>query len=883
LQEITIHQLGREKSMRHDSGSALGGALQPPELDEPLVERAALVARLDAATQGALSVLVAPCGWGKSVLVAQWALRHLGAVSWVTFDPRHSSAAVATLLTSAVAALGIAPRSRNARTLTQDFRRELLDDLDRLDVGYLVLEGVDRLDADVRDDLGRLIEAAPPHVHFLVTTRADVLFPASIARLAMRDDVAFLRRADLAFDRVDAQRILQDATEQHVDLDAVDRAIARTDGWPGAFRILANSLHDTKDVHRTIDAFTGDDPHLRGYFDAEMLAPLPGPVRTFVLETSVPDRVTPELCRALTERDDCSATLDLLGRYGLVERDAGGEWWQYQSLVREMLLIELREAMPAAEAHLLRVAAAWHAECGTLDDLEAAARYATRAQDWGFVHLLARRNGRRMHEAARVNVLLRWIDGVPEPVRRADVNLGMMEVAVLTIAGRASRAEQVLRTVEETHHVSPGRSVAVSLARSVWVDDHLSPSLARAAAEHALDGLRSLPPDDLRSIGDIVTPQNIGTIAAITRARANWYLGEVTPARRDLFDHMEAGDTSPLSRLHLFGGIALLESWNGVLTLAEHFAVQARRVANESLVPDHPYVTPAELALAHVAVERGHTDEAVDRLDRAAVLMRTVTHTAWETMLALERAWLALIDGRPRDGLDALTADTTESPLRPLFDGRRRALRARLLLALDDVAGAEHALAYDPTTAVTDVAAVATQLALVRGDVDTARQVLDVWPDDRAEQDRLARAYWTALVAFAAGDRAGALAASEMIIEVGGAGQHVRALLDAGPVAQPFLAALARHDATGYIASVLAVQPRATGDDDDTLADDSPLTRRERAVLRRLANRLTYQEIAEELYISRNTVKSHAKSVYMKLGASGRRDAVQRAEQLGLL
>jgi DNA-binding CsgD family transcriptional regulator len=251
-------------------------------------------------------------------------------------------------------------------------------------------------------------------------------------------------------------------------------------------------------------------------------------------------------------------------------------------------------------------------------------------------------------------------------------------------------------------------------------------------------------------------------------------------------------------------------------------------------------------------------------------------------MLAQERAWLALARHAPRDGLAALAQDITATPWRPLLDARRRTLSARLFLALDDVARAEHELAYDPAHANARVAGVAVQLALVRGDLPGARAVLDVWPDERAEQDHLVHGLWVAVVSLAGGDRAGALAEAEEVVEIGAAGHHVRVFLDAGPVARPLLETLARHDKTGYVASVVQADRDAVAAS-DTEAASSLLTPRELAVLRQLAERLTYAEIAEELFISQNTVKTHAKSVYMKLGASGRRDAVVRAEQLGLL
>jgi LuxR family maltose regulon positive regulatory protein len=150
-------------------------------------------------------------------------------------------------------------------------------------------------------------------------------------------------------------------------------------------------------------------------------------------------------------------------------------------------------------------------------------------------------------------------------------------------------------------------------------------------------------------------------------------------------------------------------------------------------------------------------------------------------------------------------------------------------------------------------------------------------------QERLGHHLWRCVTDFVDGDESAAVADASELFALSESEGHVRLFLDAGPPAHLLLVAAARAEPSGYAASLLRAQREARVASATSSVGRSVLSARERAVLGHLANRLTYAEIADRLFVSQNTVKSHAKSVYTKLGVSGRRRAVERAQELGLL
>ena len=248
--------------MRHDTTESVepqcSARFEPPEIARAAVARPELVGRLDVATRGTLTVVRAPMGYGKTTLVAQWARLSARRVAWIRFQRDEHGRALADALVGAIAHVGADVQSgghEHARTLGPELVRFLVDRLASTtgDI-YLVLDRLDRVTADGRAHVGALIEQAPLHVHFVVTTRAGALFGPGAAPVSMRGDLAQFGPDDLAFDRATTRDVVEADLERPVSSDTIDNLFRRTGGWPAAIKFATLFLDAGLDLHAFLAA-----------------------------------------------------------------------------------------------------------------------------------------------------------------------------------------------------------------------------------------------------------------------------------------------------------------------------------------------------------------------------------------------------------------------------------------------------------------------------------------------------------------------------------------------------------------------------------------------------------------------------------------------------
>ncbi len=839
------------------------------------VARPEQVARLDAAARGSLTVIVAPPGWGKTVLCSQWATGSGKNVVWLDCRSTQALDSLGALCEAAFVDDSLAELSESAV-----FAR-VVDGFQSLSDSYFVFDELDRVATEVRAQLGVLIEMAPAHVHFVATTRANVLFPATTARLAVRDDVAYLRPSDLAFHRDATDALIGGELNRRLAPDEIELVLNRTGGWPAALRLAAQAARDATDDHDALLRFDGTDQRLRAYCHAEILATFPEPIRDFLLTTCVPERFSLGLAGALTDRDDVAALIDLLDSAELTQRDERrpGEH-RYRAGLLEALRAELSTRPSTQARDVLQQAAMWHIEQGTLDDLEIAAEYLIRAEDWAAVLSHVESYTRRMHEQARTRVALNWLLAVPESVRRADTAVTLGEAALLTLVGETLRAESAVRALGDRQQMPPNERLAVETIRAVWVLGHLPIVQAQEAANDIARILETEPNALSFTMAGIMTTEQTRAVASCAHAWGSWMLGNFDEARELLRVESETGDFLPMPRLHRLGALALVESWSGSLNRAIEYVDEARSIARRVLADDHPYLSMAELANVHVLVERGERKLAASMLERVRRLSASVRFDVYQQLITLESAALAFAGGELDDALALLDSNAFEFEKAPLFEARHRALAARILLALDD--RTEAALRLERVAGLPAIAlsGARVQLALAHAQPDTAQELLASWATNTQQQSDFARALWSATVANAAGDTEQAIEIATPLLRRCEREGHVRLFLDGGPAVRQLLATAAQQTPSSYVQSLSRWSAEAALATDDERA---LLSAREREVLTFLADRMTYAEIAERLFISQNTVKSHAKSVYTKLGVRGRREAAVRGQDLGLL
>lgn len=858
-----------------------------------LLDRPRLTDRLRRLTGGPLTVVSAPAGYGKSVLLDQWAVRHGStAVARVRLRAGDDAHRFVARLTAALPHLGAgferdlpARQTADGPGLGEEAVETILAALAPVRRGILVVDALEApADAALVDDVRLLLGRLPPGVHGVAAQRSRrqrSTFPPGEPRAP-----GGLDEADLAFTAEEARRLVRRVAGRDLTSQQVDSLLATTQGWPVALHLAAIALRRRIAPEAVIAALAQDERQLDGYLADEVLSTLPRRDRRFLVHASVLDRMCGSLCDAVTgaPSGDGDETLHVLVDRGVhLRREAGdGEpWFRLHPLVREVLRRELRRSDATAESELLARAAAWHL---ARDEAERAFAYLVAAGDGPGLVQLVDRCGQAMFERGAAGEVLRWLDAIPGSHDPRRTDLAVRRAYLHTMVGQMRVADRVLHDIDGAL-VSPGERIALDALRATWVFGDGRPHAALDAADAALAGLAGIDPAALPDIFGLTTPDSLHIMATGSRARAWWHLGKVDAARRALAELCDEHGVYPPWRVRLLGTLALVEAWAGNLSSAHRNAARSRTVAMAGHLLDHPASLDARLAAARVARERGDLGRA-DLLLAGVQALATRFHVPVAlAMHSLEQALCELARRRPERGLAAIRRNRTRgdpSPP-PAVAARLHAAEACLLVALGDTDRARSTL-EDAAAAglqAPELAAASVQEAVERGDLGAAVAHLDRWHPDAAEpRSVLERGLWAAVLDAERGDHRAARRRAALVVADARAERHVRLFLDAGRPAWRLLRALHHASSTPYLHWLLAgAQSPPHGGVSDTPAG---LSDRETEIVRYLPTHLSNAEIAAALYVSVNTLKTHLRTIYRKLGVTTRRDAIARAEDLGI-
>lgn len=824
-----------------------------------LVSRPRLVRRLRDAVGGGLTMLTAPAGFGKTVVLDQWANEDRGLqITQLTLHPHDEPPTI--------------PRTVAAELMA-----------DRGPTGDRVLvvntEHAPEDDA-VADALATVIADAPPGLRVVVGSRSGWPRLVHHPRLA-GVPVVNIDEAELAFTSDEAQRLVRAVAGRELTDPQLDALMERTGGWPVGLHLAAIALRQAADPDTLIANLGGTDRHVAAYLRSEVLEHLPPHVRRFLRCTSVLDHLTAPLCDALTGDNDGAIVIRQLEQFGVVTPPlTRGTGLTYHRMLRELLRDELGRREADSERGLLVRAGAWYVDS---DEPETAAHYFIEAQAWERVIDLVDRWGGPLFERGGPGIALRWLDTVPTSRHPSRLELAMRRAFLLTMVGDTRAADHVLRATE-ADGPRRGERVAMDALRATFAFFDASPESALASADAVLGSVDEIDPWELPDVFGLTTPASLRAMAAGSRARATWYLGDVTASRRTFASVLRQPGTNPPWLVHVLSALALLEAWAGNLRVADRYAERALTAADRHGLLHHPATMDARLARAHVARERAQLTRADALLDEAWMITTRTRRPITLAIHAVERALWHLAAGHPDRGLAELERQRQRGhpPPPPLIEHRRRALEVRLLLALGRLDRAQAILRADSETKAwdTDGAAAALQACVMRGDIVAARAQLELWPPHGGPRAWLEHDLWAAIVDFEAGDRRHALKAAAAVIAAARREGHVRLFLDAGRPAERLLRDLLRTAPDGYVRQVLrCATPVSQAPRDGVLAE---LSERELEVVRFLPTPLASTEIAARLYISHNTVKTHLRSIYRKLGVDGRQEAARRAVDLGI-
>jgi LuxR family transcriptional regulator, maltose regulon positive regulatory protein len=861
------------------------------------VPRRRLFALLDEGAQGPLTLLAAPAGYGKTLLLASWAAtdRPPGPVAWVTVGP--DDAQPPTFwghVLDALAATGIAPAEGSPAGLDPRldgghlFVRSLASWLAELPAPLvLVLDDLHEASGEaVATELRLLLRFAPPQLRLVVATRADP--PLSLQRLRVAGQLREIREAELAFTRSEAGDLLG---RQGVELSAgeLEVLLRRTEGWAAGLRLAALTLREHPLPGRFVDELAGDDRAIAGYLLEEVLAVQPPELRAFLLRTSVPDRICGGLADALTGGADGAEVLARLEREHVftMASGPGRDWYRYHPLFAELLRAELRHERPEDLPDLHRKAAGWQAANGLPAE---AVRSALAAGDPDRAIVLLTDGCLPLLVEGQAAALTGLLARLPAERMRANPELAAVAALGRLALGELEEADAWLG-LAETGAARAG--AALSLARLWRARLAGDAAAARAAAGPLLDRggdaawERLAQPDDRR------------TLALALLGMAELWDGQLEEAAGHLEQAVaDAARTGrELVELDATAHLAVLEALRGNLGRAVELGRRAVGWARRGRWPAAP-VACAELAIAGAAYYRDELGPA------AAALARATRAAGRDRMAALGTAILAAFLATGPDDqaaalarLDAAVAAIGDRPPR-LLAGGARAARARLLAATGDDTAAMATLDEDADGREPVEAVGLARLQLARGEpaaaVATLAPLLAGAPGGPpAAQPSLT--IEASLVDAAAtqelGDHDAAARSLRRALVLAGPEGFRRAFVEGGtPVRALLVDHLHRERSHRALADTLLARLRdTTGATSSPAAAAAaaalvePLSEREQVVLRYLPSTLSAAEIADELFVSLNTVKTHIKSIYRKLDTNRRWDAVKRARQLQLL
>lgn len=462
-----------------------------------------LLAELDRHSSEALTLVVAPVGFGKSVLVQSWCAHTDSAIAWLSLSAGDNDASrlwsyIATSVDRVRSGLG---RMALLRLRLPGVPAEVaVDELVNGVNAYgqplaIVLDDLHLLsdDACLRS-LEHALEHLPPHARIIATTRSDP--GLSLGRLRARGKLGEIRARGLAFTVDEARELL--VVHEGIALDdaSVELLVERTEGWPAGLYLAALWLRGLEDPAAGVRDFHGSHRHVVDYLSGEVLDTLDAGTHQFLLESSALGRFSAPLCDYVLDRSDSSARLREIERTNgfLIPLDADGEWYRYHHLFEELLQLELAHVEPHTPAQLHRRASDW---CRKHDLIDEALEHAAAASDEGRLLAILTENHRALVLAGRLTTVLRWVTTLPDQPLLEHPELPLAGAMAAALAGTSSEERRRLLRLAERARAempeqwTPYHEVLLGIAGSVWVESDIGASIAlvRSAAKVALEGV----------------------------------------------------------------------------------------------------------------------------------------------------------------------------------------------------------------------------------------------------------------------------------------------------------------------------------------------------------------------------------------------------------
>jgi LuxR family transcriptional regulator, maltose regulon positive regulatory protein len=900
-----------------------------PPLRPSLVARPRLVQLLNEglAAKRRLSLVSAPAGFGKTTLVVDWLRQTARPAAWLSLEETDND--LARFLSYLIAAFQQVDEETGI-PLQSALQSPQLPPIERLLAGLLneialraeplilVLDDYHLLrEAAIVEAMEFVLDHQPPNLHLVLTTREDPDLP--LARWRARDQLTEIRARDLRFTQAEADHFLREVMGLTLSEQDVVTLEGRTEGWAAGLQLAGLSMQKQSDLTSFITDFSGSHRHILDYLTGEVLQRQPEGIRTFLLQTSILERLSGPLCDSLLERSDSDRVLAHLEAANLfvIPLDEERRWYRYHQLFSDLLRSQLTRTQPGSIPGLHRRASRWFAGQG---DIQAAIDHALQDTDLTQAARLIEQHALPKLYQGQVALVIDWFDRLPGAVLESAPLLCISKAwAFAVMQGLPTRQEEVERALhaadqalDRTQAGEALRALVAGHAASIRAFSMQIAALKDKKAEELIvlsqEAQRLLPEDEkgIRSVnafnigyGYLALADLEAASEAFTQtleyglAGGNYYAGIYGPINLILIALLVGRRKEALQLCD--GNI---ERFNQLLAGQYFPPIGALYVLKGSILVEHDRLAEAEQPLT-------------EGLDLIRWTGETMVHRTGYRALARLRA----IQGDRTAMSEAVKTLEKIIPEEALF---AQALRHRLSMShwpADRDVGKDAKTWLDRSGIEFGELAVIDSLeytgaAGFHGYLDAA-YVLARLANERPGAYPLAgvHAYlrrqaefaethgilsWVvevaiarALLYLAQGKQEEAFETLERAVRAAAPTGLLRVFVDEGKALQPLLAQVRtrlRDEAlVTYADRLLEAMSYGAERPETRAAPADPLSRRELEVLRHLARGLSYEETGRQLFLSLNTVQSHVKSIYRKLLVNKRLQAIEKAREMNLI
>jgi LuxR family transcriptional regulator, maltose regulon positive regulatory protein len=845
-----------------------------------------------------LTVLTGPPGTGKTMALALWAAAEPRAVAWVALDRYDNqpeffwSHVVAALRRAGVAMPGALSADPQGQGTDHVFLLRLVSALATQDPPViLVLDDFHLLtEPEALKGLDFVLRNVGSGLRVVVSSRTDP--PLRLHRYRLAGELAEIRASDLAFNLAEA-RLLMAQYRGKISADSLECLMRRTEGWAAGLRLAAISMDTHPDPEQFVKGLITEDSALTGYLVEEVLNTQPPEAQEVLLSTSILERVSGEAARELVSNEEAAGILPALARANTFIQPLGSGWYRYHPLFAEVLRLKLRLRFPERIPDLHRRAARLCERNGSLSD---AVRHAAAAGDWQLAASMVV-GGLAIGEIIQPQgsqPLAREFLGMPGCGAWNKPEPYLVSAGVALAGGDREACAAALTAAEGILQPLPaGQAITARLTASMLrlaasrQDGDLA--AATTAADRAEALLRQVPGDVL------VRHPGIRAHVLAGRGIVGLWSGHLDDAVHLFGSGVDAATASgaEYEQAECLGYLALAEAMRGGLCRAAEQAARAHaavttRERHPPVKGSNPAVT---VAMAWVNLERNELGEARRLLNQADAALGASPDKLIGTVAWLVAAQIGLVEARAQVTVQCVAKARSGWSVPGWLEQKLSDVESRACLADGDLAAARAAAARVDCDSSLEATVTHARAWVAAGDSGGARRALApalAAHGGTAEQVRVDALLVDAQISYSSanpGRGARSLASALRLAEreqlrlpfVTEREWISRALArdpDLARSHQRLLAPAVRHDQLPAVRNA---------PDQSAIVLVEPLTEREREVLRHVSEMLNTAEVASEMYISINTVKTHLKSIYRKLAVTHRREAVRRAQQLELI